>query len=116
MLTSSLVNYFHSGVSGYIVLGWMLNDIIHSKILLLFIPSIYVNWLIDNNRCLLTRLENYYIKKELSNSKKVQNDDGFIKNKLKNMNIEISDENIHILSVLVIFHTFIQSYVNIIYI
>jgi len=116
MKISKVVSLFHSSVTGYIVLGWLIPYIIHSKILVLFIPSIYVSWLIDDNKCVLTRLENYYIKKELNgkDENKELEDDGFIKNKFKSWNINLSDKNIHSLSVLTLFHTFVHSYYNLI--
>ena len=59
MKLSKAINTFHIGLSLYIAGGWMLSYI-HNRILLLLIPLMYVNWLIDDNKCIFTRLEQHY--------------------------------------------------------
>ena len=60
---SEIMNKFHLFLSGYIVVGWMFSDI-HSKILLGLIPSVYVNWLVNDHKCILTVLEHKLNEKE----------------------------------------------------
>lgn len=107
MKFSEAINIFHSGLSLYITGGWMLSDT-HNRILLLLIPLMYGNWLVDNNRCIFTRLENYY------EDKNKDKDKGFIATKLNNMGINITPEQTHIMNTLISGHTYIQCYRNIV--
>ena len=123
---SKIINGIHMGLCLYVSGGWMLPTI-NSKILVGFIPCIYVNWMVDNNKCILTKLEKYYHDKETITHKKNDNptkddnpnkDDnpyieGFISSYLKTININLSDNDIHKFLVFITFHSFIQSYKNI---
>ncbi len=64
MKLSRLINYLHTGLSVYLAFGWVLPDI-HNKILIGIIPCVYVNWLLDNNKCIITKLENHFLKKKI---------------------------------------------------
>ena len=103
MKPSKLVNIFHSFLSIYVGIGWLLPGI-HNKILLGFIPCIYANWLVDNNKCIFTRLEHYLLNKEGG-----QIDikyEGFISKKLKSYNFNYSEKDIHNTLVIILFHSF----------
>ena len=117
MKFSEAINIFHSGLSLYITGGWMLSDT-HNRILLLLIPLMYGNWLVDNNRCIFTRLENYYEDKNKDKNKDKDKgedkDKGFIATKLNNMGINITPEQTHIMNTLISGHTYIQCYRNIV--
>ena len=106
MKLSKVVNLFHTGTSIYLSLGWLLPPI-HNKILIGWIPCVFVNWLLDDNKCLLTRIEHHFLKKE---DKKYE---GFVSKKLKSLNIELNEKEIDNILVIILLHSFLQSYKNI---
>jgi len=124
---SEIVNKFHLFLSGYIVVGWMFSDI-HSKILLGLIPSVYGNWLVNDNKCLLTVLEHKLIEveesKELDSKKddsKKDNDDkeeevyeGFFLKMIKSHGIDINNDDLNKILTVISYHSFLQSYRNVI--
>ena len=84
MRLSKVINIFHSGLSVYLAFGWML-PLINNKLLIGFIPCVYVNWLVDGNKCMLTRLEGHYkeIEAKKEGKKIYIHQEGFVKTKLK---------------------------------
>ena len=124
---SEIVNKFHLFLSGYIVVGWMFSDI-HSKILLGLIPSVYGNWLVNDHKCVLTVLEQKLIEKEgdLKKDDDIKKDDdkkddeeeevyeGFILKMLKSHNIDIKNDDLNNILTVISYHSFIQSYKNVI--
>ena len=123
---SEIVNKFHLVLSGYIFVGWMFSDI-HSKILLGLIPSVYGNWLVNDHKCLLTVLEHKLIEVEGSidiDSKKdddSEKDDeeeevyeGFFLKILKSHNININNDDLNKILTVISYHSFLQSYRNVI--
>lgn len=132
---SEIVNKFHLFLSGYIFVGWMFSDI-HSKILLGLIPSVYGNWLVNDNRCLLTVLEHKLIEVEGSmdidskkdDSKKddsKKNDhskkddeeevyEGFFLKMIKSHGIDINNDDLNKILTVISYHSFLQSYRNVI--
>ena len=113
MKISKGINIFHSFLTGYISLGWALPGEVNSKILTDLIPGMYANWLLDDKRCIFTRLEKHFIEKEKKEDTIIK-DEGFIMAKLKNYNIDLKAEDIDKISVVIAFHTFLQSYYHII--
>jgi len=122
---SEIVNKFHLFLSGYIFVGWMFSDI-HSKILLGLIPSVYGNWLVNDNRCLLTVLEHKLIEVEESREVDSKKDDskkgddneevyeGFFLKMLKSHNIDINNDDLNKILTVISYHSFLQSYRNVI--
>lgn len=122
---SEIVNKFHLFLSGYIVVGWMFSDI-HSKILLGLIPSVYGNWLVNDNKCLLTVLEHKMIEIEGSrevdskkdDSKKDDEEDevyeGFFLKMIKSHGIDINNNDLNKILTVISYHSFLQSYRNVI--
>ena len=94
--------------------GWLL-PIINSKLLVLLIPAVYANWLVDDNKCLLTRAEHYYLDKESTKGERAIEYKGFINGICMKYNIYIKDDDMHKLLVGLSFHSFIQSYKNIVF-
>ena len=115
MKLSNVINIFHTGLSVYLAFGWML-PIINNKFLIGFIPSVYVNWLVDDNRCIITRLEQHYkeIEDEKEGKKIYIHHEGFVQTKLKSYNIHLTRDTINNLLVGILFHSFVQSYYNVI--
>ena len=114
MKISNAINIFHIGLSVYLAFGWML-PIINNKFLIGFIPCVYVNWLCDEHKCILTRLEKYYVEEDEKEGKKIHiPNEGFVHTKLKSYNIHLSGDKVHKILVGIMFHTFLQSYYNVI--
>ena len=124
---SEIVNKFHLFLSGYIVCGWMFSDI-HSKILLGLIPSVYGNWLVNDHKCILTVLEHKLIEKETNDdykkddskkddSKKDDEEEvyeGFFLKILKSRGIDIHNDDLNKILTVISYHSFLQSYRNVI--
>ena len=118
---SEIVNKFHLFLSGYIVVGWMFSDI-HSKILLGLIPSVYGNWLVNDHKCLLTVLEHKLIEVEESKEVDSKKDDdseeefyeGFFLKMLKSHGININNDDLNKILTVISYHSFLQSYRNVI--
>ena len=115
---SKNIALFHSLLSFYIAFGFLLSEG-HQKLLIGLIPSMYGNWLMDDNKCIFTRLEDYLGR---SSDKKEDDDDanpkleeqGFITRKINALGIPISNEIGHKITVLVGAHTFIHCYLDVI--
>jgi len=115
MKLSKVINIFHSGLSVYLAFGWML-PLINNKLLIGFIPCVYVNWLVDGKKCMLTRLEGHYreIEDEKEGKKIHIHQEGFVQTKLKLYNIHLTEDIVNKFLVGIMFHTFLQSYYNVI--
>ena len=100
-----LINKFHSIFSSYLLFGWLIES--QRKILVFIIPTIQFQFLVNNNMCILTQLENKYLPKENKN-------DSFIGKKLKEYNIELSDKTREIMinSLVYLSFYFIITYSN----
>lgn len=80
------INNLHLALCCYSSVGWLSQY--HSKILVFLLPSMMFNWLMDDNKCWMTRLEDYF----RVNKEKVG--EGFIENKLKSYNVDLKDIDI----------------------
>ena len=113
---SKNIALFHSLLSFYIAFGFLLSEG-HQKLLIGLIPSMYGNWLMDDNKCIFTRLEDYFSrspdKKEDDDDPKIE-EQGFITRKINSLGIPISNETGHKITVLVGAHTFIHCYLDVI--
>ena len=103
-------------LSFYIAFGFLLSEG-HQKLLIGLIPSMYGNWLMDDNKCIFTRLEDYLgrspDKKEDDSNPKLE-EQGFITRKINSLGIPISNETGHKITVLVGANTFIHCYLDVI--
>ena len=113
---SKNIALFHSLLSFYIAFGFLLSQD-HQKLLIGLIPSMYGNWLMDDNKCIFTRLEDYFSrspdKKEDDDDPKIE-EQGFITRIINSLGIPISNEIGHKITVLVGAHTFIHCYLDVI--
>jgi len=100
------INNFHSLLTLYVLFGWIFTY--HSKILTLFIPTLFINWLLDDNECCINHIERYFRMEDkgYKGLKKV----GFIESKLKYINIELSDENLNKFIYIISYISFLISY------
>jgi hypothetical protein len=95
MNNSQIVNHVHKIIILYISLGWMIED--QRKYLLFFLPGIQFQFLINDNMCILTQLENKLLldeskKNDSEDSKETEINNSFIDKTLKKYNINIKPE------------------------
>jgi len=122
-LIADRINNFHSLLTLYVLFGWI--STYHSKILTLFIPSLFMNWLVDDNECCINHIERYFrIEEKKEKEDKVDKEDkkdkedkvekkakvGFIESKLKLINIELSKKNLDKLIYIFTYASFLISY------
>ena len=109
-LIADRINNFHSLLTIYVLFGWI--STYHSKILTLFIPSLFMNWLIDDNECCINHIERYFrIEDKEYKDEKIRKDNiGFIESKLKYINIELSEKNLNKIIYIITYTSFLISY------
>ena len=95
------INRFHSVFASYLLFGWIFES--QRKVLVFLIPTLQFQFLVNNNMCILTQLENRYLKDE-------KKDDSFIGKKLKEYQIELSDRKREIMINGLIYLSFCISY------
>ena len=79
-----LINKVHGIFAFYLLFGCLIES--QRKVLVFLIPTVQFQFLVNNNMCILTQLENRYLKKE-------EKKDSFIGKKMKEYNIQLSDKN-----------------------
>ena len=84
MKKSEMISNLHTILIIYFLFGWILES--QRKYLIFFLPSMQYQFLVNNNECFLTQLENKYLKEEGGKEKL-----SFIGNQLKKLNIDLSD-------------------------
>ena len=98
---SKAINIFHSITSIYFICGWIIPS---QRINLVFLlPTLQYQFLVNNNMCLLTQLENKYLKEE-------EKSDSFTDKKLKEYGIVIDKINSERLVNSLIYLSFLMSY------
>jgi hypothetical protein len=80
------INNLHLLLCFYSSVGWM--STYHSQILVFLLPSMMFNWLIDDENCWMTRLENKF---RVNNSDK---NVGFIHTKIDEYGFELTDTDV----------------------
>jgi len=91
MRHSDIINYLHQIIIFYILFGWISES--QRKYLLFFLPSIQFQFLINDNMCILTQLENRLLQNEPDKEKTDESlSDSFVDKKLKSMNIFIEEK------------------------
>ena len=96
-----LINRFHSIFASYLLFGWIF--VSQRQVLVFLIPTLQFQFLVNNNMCILTQLENRYLKDE-------KKDDSFIGKKLKKYQIELSDRKREVMINGLIYLSFFISY------
>ena len=96
-----LINRFHSIFASYLLFGWIFES--QRKVLVFIIPTLQFQFLVNNNMCILTQLENRYLKDE-------KKDDSFIGKKLAEYQIVLSDRKREIMINGLIYLSFFISY------
>jgi len=84
MKKSEIVNKMHSMIIIYLLFGWIFES--QRQYLILLLPTIQYQFLMNNNECLLTQFENKLLKEE-KNDKVMES---FVETKLKQLNISVS--------------------------
>ena len=95
------INRFHSIFASYLLFGWIFES--QRKVLVFLIPTLQFQFLVNNNMCILTQLENLYLKDE-------KKEDSFVGKKLKEYQIESSDRKREIMINGLIYLSFFISY------
>lgn len=106
---STIVNKFHTIIYLYLIFGWLIS-LNSCKVLVGLSPTVMVQWGVNDNKCILTQLEKYLIKKEKKN---IIQETSFTGDTLKKLNIIITPQQITFLSYLVLYHSFLQSYIRV---
>ena len=76
MNKANIINKMHTSIIIYLLIGWMVES--QRKYMVFLLPSIQYQFLINNNKCVLTKIE-----------EKKDRNDSFIDKKLKEYNINI---------------------------
>ena len=132
---SEIMNKFHIGFYLYLTFGWMISDL-SCKFLLFLTPTVITQWGINNNKCILTKIEDILIQREKEEEiillkkddrildkkdedkdevEKKDNDESFLRGLCNQYGIEISDRGLNILSYLTAYHSFLQSYWRVVF-
>ena len=129
---SEVINKIHIVVYLYLVFGWLFS-LTSCKFILFFSPTVMAQWGINNDRCILTQLEEKYKKEELVNVKILKKDDNqivdkdekedkdkeenisFTRNMFKKFGIDITERGSNILTYMVAYHSFLQSYWRVVF-
>ena len=99
MKKSEIVSYTHSSVILYLLFGWIFEN--QRENLILLLPTIQFQFLINDNNCILTQLENKFLNQEKKEDKKEDKEDdnkeevivdSFIGKKLKEYNIDVTEK------------------------
>ena len=84
MKKSEMISNLHTILIIYFLFGWILES--QREYLVFCLPTMQYQFLVNNNECFLTQLENKYLKEEGGKEKL-----SFIGNQLKKLNIDLSD-------------------------
>ena len=94
MNKSGIISHIHSIVLLYIFFGWMIES--QRSILVVLLPTLQFQFLINDNMCILTQLENKFLKEDKDKGKGKGEDkeiiinDSFVDKNLKKCNIQIT--------------------------
>ena len=83
MKKSEIIDKLHSLIIIYLLFGWVIES--QRSNLVLLLPTFQFQFLMNNNECFLTDLENQYLSEEKSD-KQIES---FVDEKLKKININI---------------------------
>ena len=127
---SDIINKLHIVIYLYLTFGWIFSDM-SCKILLLFSPTVMTQWGVNNDKCILTQLEDKYKKEELINIKLLKKDDdqivekeddkivgeeeSFTRNMFKKFGIDITERGTTVITYMVAYHSFLQSYWRVVF-
>tara|TARA_Y100001970_G_scaffold282643_1_gene395909 strand:+ start:777 stop:1106 length:330 start_codon:yes stop_codon:yes gene_type:complete len=106
MKKSKIINNLHSIIILYLLTGWIFES--QRKYLVFFLPSLQFQFLVNNNKCLLTQLENKFLIDE--KEEKDKNNESFVEKKFKQFNITISSDIIEYIVNSSVYLSFVISY------
>ena len=98
------ISNIHLALCFYSSVGWLSGY--HSRILVFLLPTMMFNWLMDDDNCWMTRLENFF--RTNDSNKQI----GFINKKMKENGVELIDSDINKLVNIVTYLLFLLSYQN----
>jgi len=101
MNKARLINIVHNFTTIYFLVGWIIPS--QRQNLVLLLPTLQYQFLVNNNMCILTQLENKYsIEKDKNNS--------YVDKKLKEYGIQIDASKTEMLINSAIYMSFLISY------
>lgn len=105
MNKSEIISKIHTMSIFYLIFGWIFQS---QRIVLVFlIPTIQFQWLINNNQCVLTQIEQNLLRKE-TNKNIIH--DSFIGKMFKKYNLDITERNRELLINNILYSSFMISY------
>lgn len=84
MNKSEIVSKIHSSLIVYMVIGWLIES--QRKYLVLLLPTVQFQFLVNNDECVITQLENRFLKEE---KKEDEVKESFVDSQLKYFNIHL---------------------------
>ena len=108
MKKSSVVNKIHTGLIIYSLFGWLFQS--QRNILVLLLPTLQYQFLVNDNNCVLTQLENKFLKEENKENDKEIIYDSFIGEKIKKYNLTINDKQRELIIHSSVYVSFLISY------
>tara|TARA_B100000214_G_C23944920_1_gene617541 strand:- start:968 stop:1303 length:336 start_codon:yes stop_codon:yes gene_type:complete len=87
MKKSEIINKIHSSGIVYLLSGWIFES--QRKYLVFFLPTVQFQFLVNDNQCLMTQLERYYLIQEKQSDTTEIIYDSFVEKKLKEWGINI---------------------------
>jgi len=101
MNKARVINIVHNFTAIYLICGWIIPS--QRQNLVLLLPTLQYQFLVNNNMCILTQLENKYsIEKDKNNS--------YVDKKLKEYGIQIDASKTEMLINSAIYMSFLMSY------
>ena len=84
MKKSEIVSKIHSSLIVYMLIGWLIES--QRKYLVLLLPTVQFQFLVNNDECVITQLENKFLKEE---NKEDEVKESFVDSQLKYFNIHL---------------------------
>jgi len=117
MKQSEVMHYFHLTLIMYMLFGWVIPS--QRTILVFFLPTVQFQWLVNDNQCIFTQLEEQLLNGEIKkdDTKKVEDEKAediehasFVGSMLRKYNIDLSDRIRDTVINCCVYSSFLMSY------
>jgi len=105
---SKIINNIHSLIIIYLIFGCTIQS--QRGFLVFFLPTVQLQFLVNDNQCILTQLEKKLIQNESPIKDKEIVYDSFVDTKLKQFNINVTDRTRELIINYAVYSSFIFSY------